>query len=773
MFKQLHINITLVDALILISKYQKLFKALLSNKEKLLELANTPLNENCSVVILKVLPEKLEDPRKFLILCGFSELECKALADLGASINLMPLSVWKKLVSKFTFPADFVIVDYESDPRVPLILGRPFLRTACALIDVHGEEMILRDGDERLTLNMRQVKDDVFDPEGGNVLAKKLLDLDSTKDLHPPHNVNPLSDSTTSSSPNHLLKEFADELALITFLPGNDDLPFDIESNYKKREYLLNNDPIKDIDSILKDSTDEGNIVDLYDNLADSMPEMFTNKHALDYSSPSLYDEYDDDLFKVDSDTEYVYDDPFESKGKKIKESKLLTDELDLPSDFLPSSEYDSFLFEDFSEVYALPSTNNEDKDFDPSFYELLSFKEVPDKMANENVPVPTPIRYDDQILPFAAWVPIGKRNFVLDLNKKQKNPTGAYSFQLDETRFVLDANILRDALEIIHANQAQQFVSPPLGDAIMDFVNQLGYTEIIYFVSRMAVNNLYQPWRAILSMINQRNLYKLFRPFSMIRSASPFYLAEEDFRLGNLKFVPKGKIDEVFGMPIPNELISNNIRNAPYYNAYLEMVAKHDQKVAAKKEGKKKTASAKQSNSKPAVEKLSKPAPAPKPKPTKERPFKASTAKPPKLKPEKEKSTKTTLPEQAGKGKIVKVRKAKSPFQLVDEPDEEPAHSEPEPKLEHQGEGDEDDMEQATRPLPVVEAKTNSGGNTKILHFEEEQGKDVDDQVNLEEETNELDQGQAGSDPGRTLVSRTSPKQVVMDKDQTRSDPG
>ncbi|GJZ60543.1 reverse transcriptase domain-containing protein [Tanacetum coccineum] len=187
MFKQLHINISLVDALILIPKYQKMLKSLLSNKEKLIELANTPLNENCSAVILKKLPEKLGDPGKFLIPCSFNKLKCKALADLGASINLMPLSVWKKLglpelistqmtlelanreictpvgiardvfvpVGKFTFPADFVIVDYESDPRVPVILGRPFLRTAHALIDVHGEEMILRDGNERLTLNMR------------------------------------------------------------------------------------------------------------------------------------------------------------------------------------------------------------------------------------------------------------------------------------------------------------------------------------------------------------------------------------------------------------------------------------------------------------------------------------------------------------------------------------------------------------------------------------------------------------------------------------------
>nr|GEY26223.1 reverse transcriptase domain-containing protein [Tanacetum cinerariifolium] len=144
-----------------------MLKALFYNKEKLLELENTPLNGNCSAVLLKKLPEKLGDPRKFLIPCGFSELKCKALADLGASINFMPLSVWKLLgllelistrmtlelanraictpagiardvfvpVEKFTFLADFVIVDYESDPQVPLILGRPFLRTARALID--------------------------------------------------------------------------------------------------------------------------------------------------------------------------------------------------------------------------------------------------------------------------------------------------------------------------------------------------------------------------------------------------------------------------------------------------------------------------------------------------------------------------------------------------------------------------------------------------------------------------------------------------------------
>nr|GEU46908.1 hypothetical protein [Tanacetum cinerariifolium] len=387
MFKQLHINTTLTDALILIPKYQKMLKALISKKEKLQQLENIPLNENCSVVILKKLPEKLGDLRKFLIPCDFNKLKCKALADLANRAICTPAGITRDVfipVGKFTFPADFIIVDYESDPRVPLILGRPFLRTARALIDVHGKEMILRDGDERLTLNMRhdtttffshpiltspKVKDDAFNPERGNVLPKKLLDLDSTKDLHPPHHINPLSGRTSSSSsPNHLLEEFVDELALITFPPEyNDDLTSDIESDLKEIEYLLYHYPIKDMDSCLKDLIDQSNLDDLNDNLVDTVPEMFTDEHALDYSSPPLYDEYDDDLFLVKSDNEYVYDDPFDSKGDKIKESKLLIDELDLPSDFLPSLEYDSFLSEDFSEGDALPSTNNKDKVFNPS----------------------------------------------------------------------------------------------------------------------------------------------------------------------------------------------------------------------------------------------------------------------------------------------------------------------------------------------------------------------------------------------------------------------
>nr|GEZ08495.1 hypothetical protein [Tanacetum cinerariifolium] len=162
--------------------------------------------------------------------------------------------------------------------------------------------------------------------------------------------------------------EFADELTLITSPSRSDDLPFDIESDLREIEYLLNHDPIKEMDSILEDSVDEYNLADPNDNLFYTIPEMFTDEHALDYSSPPLYDDYDDDLDEFESDNDDSYNDPFDSKGEKIKESKLLFDELDLPrsSDFLPSPEYDSFLFEDFSEIDALPSTDNEDKVFNP-----------------------------------------------------------------------------------------------------------------------------------------------------------------------------------------------------------------------------------------------------------------------------------------------------------------------------------------------------------------------------------------------------------------------
>nr|GEX81468.1 reverse transcriptase domain-containing protein [Tanacetum cinerariifolium] len=182
-------EISFTDALILMPKFASTLKALIGNKEKLSEMARTPMNEHCSAVILNKLSRKLGDPGKFLIPCKFSGMdECLALADLGASINLMPLSVWEGLslpeltptcmtleladrsVSKpigitkdvsvkvgvFHFLADFVVVDFEPDPRVPLIIGRCFLKTGRALIDVHKGELTLRIKNEAITYNLDQ-----------------------------------------------------------------------------------------------------------------------------------------------------------------------------------------------------------------------------------------------------------------------------------------------------------------------------------------------------------------------------------------------------------------------------------------------------------------------------------------------------------------------------------------------------------------------------------------------------------------------------------------
>ncbi|GJX17474.1 reverse transcriptase domain-containing protein [Tanacetum coccineum] len=170
-FRNLHFELSFADALIHMPKFAPMFKKMLNNKDKLIELTKTPLNENCSAVVLKKLPEKLGDPGRFLIPCDFSEFDSYlALADLGASINLMPLSIWKKLqlsgltetkmvleladrtiskptgvagvaenvfvkVGKFYFPADFVVLDFIS----PILeyhrqLGEDLILDASALI---------------------------------------------------------------------------------------------------------------------------------------------------------------------------------------------------------------------------------------------------------------------------------------------------------------------------------------------------------------------------------------------------------------------------------------------------------------------------------------------------------------------------------------------------------------------------------------------------------------------------------------------------------------
>nr|GEY53333.1 reverse transcriptase domain-containing protein [Tanacetum cinerariifolium] len=203
-FRDLHFELSFADALVHMPKFAPMFKKLLNNKDKLIELTKTSLNENCSAVVLKKLSEKLGDPGRFLIPYDFSEFDnCLALADLGASINLMPLSIWKKLrlptlndtkmvleladrtiskptgvaenlfvkVGKFYFPADFVVLGFIVDPRVPLILGRPFLRES----DFYLEEIENFLNDDSIPIGIENY---VFNMEEDILFLKKLLSED-------------------------------------------------------------------------------------------------------------------------------------------------------------------------------------------------------------------------------------------------------------------------------------------------------------------------------------------------------------------------------------------------------------------------------------------------------------------------------------------------------------------------------------------------------------------------------------------------------------------
>ena len=168
-------------------KYVKFLKEILSNKKKLEEFETVRLNEECSAILMKKLPPKLKDPGGFTIPCsiGPSYFE-KALCDLGASINLMPLSVFRRLgmqepkpttvslqladrsityprgivedvlvkVDKFIFPADFIVLDMEEDKEVPIILGRPFLATGRTIIDVQQGKLTLRLDDEEVVFKI-------------------------------------------------------------------------------------------------------------------------------------------------------------------------------------------------------------------------------------------------------------------------------------------------------------------------------------------------------------------------------------------------------------------------------------------------------------------------------------------------------------------------------------------------------------------------------------------------------------------------------------------
>nr|GEU70142.1 monodehydroascorbate reductase [Tanacetum cinerariifolium] len=298
--------------------------------------------------------------------------------------------------------------------------------------------------------------------------------------------------------------------------------------------------------------------------------------------------------------------------------------------------------------------------------------------MADVNAPAdqaPTmapPTRTDDQIKPHIRWVPIGKSNCYLDVEKSQSNPiykivvdilkhtnfyrayiasltiqsiyiqqfwdtirydktTRCYKCQLDEQWFDLTKDTLRDALQITPVNNNKAFSSPTSSDALINFVNDLGYPKVVRNLFNVVTNDMFQPSRGLTTIINLCLMGKTLgfeRPRALVlqilwdkknlahhtyekkkatrvmipsirftkliiyylqrkhkfhsRTDSPLHLPNEEPVLGYLKFSAKGTNREVFGMPIPGNLITADIQGKPYYQEYLEKVAKNQRYLAS-----------------------------------------------------------------------------------------------------------------------------------------------------------------------------------------------
>nr|GEU55076.1 retrovirus-related Pol polyprotein from transposon TNT 1-94 [Tanacetum cinerariifolium] len=241
--------------------------------------------------------------------------------------------------------------------------------------------------------------------------------------------------------------------------------------------------------------------------------------------------------------------------------------------------------------------------------FDIISFENT---MADVNVNAPAcqaptmapPMGTDDQILPHIRWVPIGKRNCYLDVEKSQRNPW-----------FDLTKDTLRNALQITLVNNNQAFTSPPSSDVLVNFVNELGYPKLVRNLSNVVTNDMFQPWRAPTTIINLcliGNTSGFERPrapvlqilWGVVTRAHIDYaeriweeftqsihtfiddkrnLAQHTYgkKKATLIFNAKGTKREVFGMPIPGSLITVDIQEASYYQEYLAKVAKHQRYLA------------------------------------------------------------------------------------------------------------------------------------------------------------------------------------------------
>nr|GFA55197.1 hypothetical protein [Tanacetum cinerariifolium] len=221
-FRDLHFELSFADALVHMPKFAPMFKKFLNNKDKLIELTKPPLNENCSAVVLKKLSEKLGDPGRFLIPSDQTISKPTGVAE----------NVFVK-VGKFYFPADFVVLDFIADPRVSLILGRPFLSTAHALIDVYEGEITLRHDEQSLMLKCGDTSSISYNNFDGNPTP-----------YYEPIVSNSSSTLTPFGESDFFLEEIEDYLSNDSNPNEIEDSEFDMEGDILILEALLNSDPL-------------------------------------------------------------------------------------------------------------------------------------------------------------------------------------------------------------------------------------------------------------------------------------------------------------------------------------------------------------------------------------------------------------------------------------------------------------------------------------------------------------------------------------------------
>nr|GEW14228.1 reverse transcriptase domain-containing protein [Tanacetum cinerariifolium] len=255
-FRDLHFELSFADALVHMPKFVPMFKKLLNNKDKLIELTKTPLNKNCSAVVLKKLPEKLGDPGRFLIPCDFSEFDnCLSLAELGASINLMPFSIWKKLRLPTLNDTKMVLELADRTISKPTgVAENVFVKVGEIILRHDDQSLMLKCGDTPSmsynnfeSLYKVDLIDATCDEYSQEVLGfSEVVDNEVSTSYFEPIVSNSSQNLTQFDESDFLLFEEADAFIAVDDEPISPEIDatyYDPEGDILILEALLNNDP--------------------------------------------------------------------------------------------------------------------------------------------------------------------------------------------------------------------------------------------------------------------------------------------------------------------------------------------------------------------------------------------------------------------------------------------------------------------------------------------------------------------------------------------------